>query len=145
MGESQQVANKNWGQICAVCRGTGKNMIGDRCPGCNGLGEVQNGAYAPLASDFAMKEDMHREITVAKKPRIDFRGRAGPIRYARMKDFEITFEKTLDDMLSPNVKYAKGAEMKVRLALEVKGEELERERPDLYRRAVEQLTKGVRS
>jgi hypothetical protein len=75
-----------------------------------------------------------------KKPRIDFRGRAGPIKHARMKEFAITFEKALQQMSDPNPKYAKGAEMYVRLGFNVKGEELEKERPDLYRRAVERLT-----
>lgn len=140
MQEVEEVADKSWGEVCADCQGTGKNTMGAECLSCRGYGLIQTGTFAP---GFTMKEDIHREITVPKSPRIDFRGRAGPMKYARMKDFAIGFERALEQMSSRNAKYAKGAEMYLRLGLNVKGAELEAERPDLYCRAVELLSKRV--
>jgi len=139
MEELGQVAEKSWGTVCEQCHGSGKNPLGARCLNCYGFGQVTPDPHASIPEGTKITRTMTETIEPAK-PRIDFRGRAGPIKFARMKDFAITFEKALQEMSSPNAKYAKGAEMYVRLGLNVKGQELETERPDLYHRAVEQLT-----
>jgi hypothetical protein len=146
MEESSDVSIKNWGVLCPTCKGEGKNSWGAICRECNGQGQVamfdQN--LNPLLQPHGKITREYKETiepAPVEKPRIDFRGRAGPIKYARMKEFAVTFEKALDEMTSDrNAKYRKGAEMYVRLAFQVKGQELEAERPDLYRRAYEQLT-----
>jgi len=104
---------------------------------CAGYGQVTPDSYYPEGSKVTRTVT---ETIEPAKPRTDFRGRAGPIKFSRMKEFAVTFEKALDEMSDRNPKYRKGAEMYVRLGFQVKGAELEAERPDLYRRAWEQLT-----
>jgi hypothetical protein len=91
-----------------------------------------------------VEEHIDRKVTVEpapekKKQRIDYRGRAGPIAYARMKDLVITASGALHEMSDPNPKYQKGAVMYLRLALNVRGEDLEKEQPELYQQIVERL------
>ena len=57
-----------------------------------------------------------------------------------MKDLEIAANGALHEMSDPNPKYAKGAVMYLRLVLNVKGEDLEKEKPELYNQIVERLT-----
>ena len=62
------------------------------------------------------------QAEVGKPPRIDLRGRAGPIRIARMKELEIEIQCLLTDISDPKPGYALGARMRLRLILLVRGQ-----------------------
>jgi hypothetical protein len=141
MEKTADLENKNWGLPCPECRGSGKNAVGGKCMTCAGLGQV---SPDPSSSDFVLRETFReriREQIPVKRPRIDFRGRAGPIKYARMKDLARELEIALDELLLTKAAYAKGAEMRVRLILLVRGPDLEQEKPELYERANATLTR----
>lgn len=140
MEETSEVAQKNWGVVCEKCQGSGTDSKGARCLNCYGYGRLTPDPLASIPPGSKVTRTLTEKIEPASKPRVDFRGRAGPIKLSRMKEFAVTFEKALNQMSDPNPKYRKGAEMYVCLGFNVKGAELEAERPDLYRRAWEQLT-----